>query len=55
VSHVSPPRPWSSSGETRTRKMFLDPGVACNISPPDIDHMVSELHRRMNRGRISLS
>jgi hypothetical protein len=55
VSHVSPPRPWSSAGETRTRKMFLDPSVACNISPPDIDHMVSELNRRMTRGRVTLS
>jgi hypothetical protein len=55
VSHVSPPRPWSSSSETRTRKMFLDPSVACNISPPDIDHMVSELNRRMTRGRVTLS
>jgi hypothetical protein len=52
---VSPPRPWSSSVETRTRKMFLDPSVACNISPPDIDHMVSELNRRMTRGRVMLS
>jgi HD-GYP domain-containing protein (c-di-GMP phosphodiesterase class II) len=56
VSHVSPPRPWSSSGhESKTRKMFLDPSVACNISPPDIDHMVSELNRRMTRGRVTLA
>ncbi|HEX3585270.1 MAG TPA: HD domain-containing phosphohydrolase, partial [Candidatus Angelobacter sp.] len=56
VSHVSPPRPWSPSGqETRTRKMFLDPSVACNISPTDIDHMVSELNRRMTRGRVTVS
>ena len=55
VSHVSPPRPWASAAEARTRKMFLDPSVACNISPPDIDHMVSELHRRMTRGRVTLS
>jgi hypothetical protein len=55
-SHVSPPRPWSSSGhENKTRKMFLDPGVGCNISPTDIDHMVSELNRRMTRGRMTLA
>jgi HD-GYP domain-containing protein (c-di-GMP phosphodiesterase class II) len=53
VAHVSPPRPWSS--QEKTRKMFLDPSVACNISPTDIDHMVSELNRRMTRGRVSLS
>ena len=52
VSHVSPPRPWSRD---KSRKMFLDPEVACNISPPDIDHMVSELNRRMTRGRITLA
>lgn len=55
VSHVSPPRPWSTGAETRTRKMFLDPSVACNISPPDIDHMVSELNRRMTRNRLTVS
>jgi HD-GYP domain-containing protein (c-di-GMP phosphodiesterase class II) len=56
VSHVSPPRPWSSSGhETKTRKMFLDPAVPCNISPTDIDHMVSELNRRITRGRVTLA
>src|SRR5882672_9411477 len=56
VSHVSPPRPWSSSGhESKTRKMFLDPAVPCNISPTDIDHMVSELNRRMTRGRVTLA
>jgi HD-GYP domain-containing protein (c-di-GMP phosphodiesterase class II) len=56
VSHVSPTRPWASSGqETRTRKLFLDPSVACNISPTDIDHMVSELNRRINRGRVTLA
>jgi putative nucleotidyltransferase with HDIG domain len=54
VSHVSPPRPWSSPQE-KSRKMFLDPSVPCAISPIDIDHMVSELNRRMNRGRSTLS
>lgn len=54
VSHVSPPRPWSSSTE-KSRKMFLDPSVGCNISPTDIDHMVSELNRRLTRGRVTLA
>ncbi len=53
-SRVSPPRPWSTAPD-KTRKMFLDSGVACNISPTDIDHMVSELNRRMTRGRVTLS
>ncbi len=53
-SRVSPPRPWSTT-QDKTRKMFLDPAVACNISPPDIDHMVSELNRRITRGRVTLS
>ena len=54
VSHVSPPRPWSSAPD-KLRKMFLDPSVGCNISPTDIDHMVSELNRRMSRGRVTLA
>jgi putative nucleotidyltransferase with HDIG domain len=53
VTHVSPPRPWSAP--EKTRKMFLDPSVACSISPTDIDHMVSELNRRITRGRVTLS
>jgi putative nucleotidyltransferase with HDIG domain len=53
VAHVSPPRPWSAP--EKTRKMFLDPSVPCNISPTDIDHMTSELNRRMTRGRVTLS
>jgi putative nucleotidyltransferase with HDIG domain len=53
VAHVSPPRPWSAP--EKTRKMFLDPSVPCNISPTDIDHMVSELNRRVTRGRVTLS
>ena len=56
VSLSSPPRPWATSApETKTRKMFLDPAIACNISPTDIDHMVSELNRRMTRGRLTLA
>jgi putative nucleotidyltransferase with HDIG domain len=54
VAHIAPPRPWSPPQE-KSRKMFLDPSVPCNISPTDIDHMVSELNRRMMRGRITLS
>lgn len=56
VSLSSPPRPWATSApENKTRKMFLDPAIACNISPTDIDHMVSELNRRMTRGRLTLA
>ncbi|HKD80168.1 MAG TPA: HD domain-containing phosphohydrolase [Candidatus Angelobacter sp.] len=54
VSHVSPPRPWSSP-QDKSRKMFLDSSVPCNISPTDIDHMVSELNRRMTRGKVTLA
>ncbi len=54
VSQVSPPRPWSSLQE-KSRKMFLDSSVTCNVSPTDIDHMVSELNRRMTRGRVTLA
>ncbi len=53
VAHVSPPRPWLSP--EKSRKMFLDPAVPCTISPTDIDHMVSELNRRMTRGRVTLA
>jgi putative nucleotidyltransferase with HDIG domain len=53
VAHASPPRPWSAP--EKARKMFLDPSVPCNISPTDIDHMVSELNRRMSRGRVTLA
>jgi putative nucleotidyltransferase with HDIG domain len=53
VAHVSPPRPWSAP--EKSRKMFLDPSVPCNISPTDIDHMTSELNRRMTRGRVTLA
>src|SRR5579864_3428344 len=47
---MAPPRPWASSPE-KTRKAFLDPSVPCDISPTDIDHLVSELNHRINRGR----
>jgi putative nucleotidyltransferase with HDIG domain len=49
---MSPPRPWATAQE-KTRKPFLDPGVSCNISPTDIDHLVSELNRRAHRGRTT--
>lgn len=51
ASHLSTvPRPWASAGEN-TRKPFLDPEIPCNISPTDIDNLVSEMNRRLNRGR----
>lgn len=46
---MSPPRPWATSPE-KARKPFLDPSVPCDISPIDIDHLVSDLHHRTNRG-----
>jgi putative nucleotidyltransferase with HDIG domain len=49
---ISPPRPWATA-QGKTRKPFLDPGVSCNISPTDIDHLVSELNRRAHRGRTT--
>ena len=51
---MSPPRPWAS-GQEKARKSFLDPGVSCNISPTDIDHLVSELNYRTHRGRTTLA
>jgi len=51
ASHLSPVlRPWSGV-EGKTRKQFLDPAVPCDISPIDIDNLVSEMNRRLNRGR----
>jgi hypothetical protein len=47
---MGPDRPWSSLDE-KTRKPFLDPTIACHISPTDIDHFVSELNRRVTHGR----
>ena len=34
---------------------FLDPAVSCNISPTDIDHLVSDLNHRIIRGRQMLT
>jgi len=53
VAFMSPPRPWASP--EGGRKPFLDPSIACNISPTDIDHLVSELNHRTHRGRATLS
>ncbi|HWX56271.1 MAG TPA: HD domain-containing phosphohydrolase [Verrucomicrobiae bacterium] len=47
---IAPQRPWGSVDE-RPRRPFLDSSVPCNISPTDIDHLVSELNRRVNHGR----
>jgi putative nucleotidyltransferase with HDIG domain len=47
---MAPPRPWASAQE-KARKPFLDSAVPCDISPIDIDHLVSDLHHRTNRGR----
>lgn len=54
VAQMSPPRPWASQQE-RSRKPFLDPSIACNISPTDIDHLVSDLNHRTNRGKIAIT
>lgn len=54
VASMSPPRPWAAQSE-RLRKPFLDPAVACNISPTDIDHLVSDLHHRTNRGKTMIT
>jgi putative nucleotidyltransferase with HDIG domain len=50
----SPPRPWAAQQE-RSRKPFLDPAVSCNISPTDIDLLVSDLNHRTTRGRLTLT
>ena len=50
VSLTTPMRPWAPP-EQRSRKPFLDPEIACNISPTDIDLLASELNRRISRGR----
>jgi putative nucleotidyltransferase with HDIG domain len=49
---MSPPRPWASAQE-KARKPFLDPAIACDLSPTDIDHLVSELNHRTHRGRTT--
>lgn len=55
VAQMSPPpRPWAAQQE-RSRKPFLDPSISCNISPTDIDHLVSDLNHRTTRGRMTLT
>ena len=49
---MSPPRPWASVQE-KARKPFLDSAIACDLSPTDIDHLVSELNHRTHRGRMT--
>lgn len=53
VAMMSPPRPWARQPERR--KPFLDPVHPCNISPTDIDHLVSDLNHRTNRGKATLA
>lgn len=54
VAMMSPPRPWAPQLD-RGRKPFLDVTHPCNISPTDIDHLVSDLNHRTHRGKASLS
>jgi putative nucleotidyltransferase with HDIG domain len=55
VAQMSPPRPWAQQQPQRSRKPFLDSCVPCNISPTDIDHLVSDLNHRTNRGKTLLT
>ncbi|HJT52550.1 MAG TPA: HD domain-containing phosphohydrolase [Candidatus Angelobacter sp.] len=54
VAMMSPPRPWAPQPE-RGRKPFLDATHPCNISPTDIDHLVSDLNHRTHRGKATLT
>ncbi|HEV2965187.1 MAG TPA: HD domain-containing phosphohydrolase [Candidatus Angelobacter sp.] len=54
VDFMAPPRPWATQ-ENRPKNPFLGADMACNLSPLDIDHLASELNRRVNRGRSYLS
>jgi putative nucleotidyltransferase with HDIG domain len=54
VAMMSPPRPWAPQPE-RGRKPFLDAIHPCNISPTDIDHLVSDLNHRSHRGKATLT
>jgi putative nucleotidyltransferase with HDIG domain len=51
---LSPPRPWAAVQE-EIRRPFLDPGVPCNVSPADIDHLLAEVNHRAHFGRVYLS
>ena len=56
AAHIAAvPRPWATGAEQSTRQPFLDPEIPCNISPTDIDNLVSEMNRRINRGRAFLT
>ena len=54
VDFMTPPRPWTIQAE-RPKNPFIDTDVACNLSPRDIDHLTSELNRRVNRARSYFS
>jgi HD-GYP domain-containing protein (c-di-GMP phosphodiesterase class II) len=54
VDFMAPPRPWATQ-EDRPKNPFIGADMACNLSPLDIDHLASELNRRVNRGRSYLS
>ena len=54
VAMMSPPRPWAPQPE-RGRKPFLDATHRCNISPTDIDHLVSDLNHRTHRGKTTVT
>jgi len=54
VDFMTPPRPWAIQAE-RPKNPFIDADVACNLSPRDIDHLTSELNRRVNRARSYFS
>jgi len=54
VDFMAPPRPWASQGD-RPKNPFIGSDMACTLSPTDIDHLTSELNRRVNRGRSYLS
>lgn len=50
ASLTVPARPWARPID-KPRKAFLDPAVACTLSPTDIDLLASELNRRLNGNR----
>ena len=54
VDFMAPPRPWATQSD-RPKNPFIGADMACNLSPMDIDHLASELNRRVNRGRSYLS
>ncbi len=54
VDFMAPPRPWASQGD-RPKNPFLGSDMASTLSPADIDHLTSELNRRVSRGRSYLA